>query len=87
MPSSHPEIELVDPAFAFEARSFPGLAVHNETALRGIHYPMAPIASGAHGCEWPTYFSNLVQNGSVSSLIGLNIQDLLAHIGHPAGAS
>ena len=61
----YPQIELVDSAFAFEARSFPGLAVHNETALRGIHYPVALIASGAHGCEWPTYFSKLVQHLSL----------------------
>ena len=57
---SDPEIELIDSAFAFEARSFPGLAVHNETALGSVHYPIAPIASGAHGGEWSAHFCDLV---------------------------
>ena len=33
---------------ALEARPLSGLAVHNETALMGIDYPIALIASSAH---------------------------------------
>ena len=84
---SHPEVELIDSTSALEGRPFPGLAVQNETALGSVHYPSAPIASNAHRCEWPTYFSHLVQDGSVLSFVGLNIQDHLANIGHPPGAS
>ena len=57
---SDPEIELIYITFAFEARSFPGLAVHDEAALRTIHHPVAFIASGAHRSERPTYFSKWV---------------------------
>ena len=45
---SDPQIELVDSAFAFEARAVPRLAVHDETTLGGVHHPVALVASGAH---------------------------------------
>ena len=57
---SDPDVELVDSAWALDISSLPGLAVHNETALGGIDYPIAPIASGAHGGEWSAHFCDLV---------------------------
>ena len=42
-----PEVELIYSSLAFEARPLPGLAVHDEPALRGVHNPVPPVASGA----------------------------------------
>ena len=83
----HPEVELVDPTrCALEARSFSSLAVQNEAALGVIHHPVASIAGGTHGSKWATHLGYLVHHCGVLALIGLNIQDLLAQIGHPASA-
>ena len=82
----NPEVELVDSASACELRPLPGLAVQNEPALRRAHHPIALVASSAHGGEWPTYFTDQIQPGGVFALVGLDIQNLLAHIGYPGVA-
>ena len=82
---SDPQIELVDSPPALEVRSLLSLAVMDETALRGIDHPVALVARGAHRREWSANFRNLIEHRRVFPFIGLHIQTLLAHIGHPSG--
>ena len=82
----HPEVELIySTRGAVEAGSLTGLAVQDEPALGIIHYPVASVAGGPYGGEGSTHLSDLIHHSGVLALIGQNIQNHLAHIGHPAG--
>ena len=83
---SDPKIELVDSPLALEVRSLLSLAVMDETALRGIDHPVALVARGAYRREWSANFRDLIEYRHVISFIGLHVQTLLAHVGHPSGS-
>ena len=59
---SDPQIELVDSAFAFEARPFPRLAVHDETALGGVDNPVPVVACLTYCGKGATHLRDLVDD-------------------------
>ena len=57
-----PEIKLLDSSVPLEVGSSSGIAVQNESTLRGVDDPNTCITCSADCLEWSTRFSDLIQN-------------------------